>query len=58
LSLGDIAAEQKRWDEAIEHYEAVLRIWPDQAQLRPRLDYLRKQRGKRDGNREKSPSPK
>jgi tetratricopeptide (TPR) repeat protein len=46
--LGDIAAAGKRFDEAVEHYTAALRIYPGHAQIGHKLAAIYEQQGARE----------
>ncbi len=55
VCLGDVAYEQKKWEESIGYYEAALRIWPEWAKLRHRLDDVRKHLGEHNGDAANAP---
>jgi len=48
--LGDLEMKQHRVTEAIEHYEAAMRIWPDWPGLREKLEEARKESDLRKKN--------
>jgi tetratricopeptide (TPR) repeat protein len=49
--LGDLEMKQHRVTEAIEHYEAAMRIWPDWPGLREKLEEARKESDLREKKR-------
>jgi len=46
--LGDIAAAAERFDEAVDHYTAALRIYPGHAQIGHKLAAVYEKQGERD----------